>query len=746
MLVRKHEAQPYNPDRIPPDFALAINHGNSFRMSKYQVGPGKPASKKLCPCCRLPRDGEPLPLMCELDSFYQVGTYHLGSGYSLYFHFLKYCIVFLLAMLAVSGLFNLITNLIERDCDETATSTSFCVRGWISNTFLSSKRDESGEISIQLILNLVYVILIMVYSHYMRYQMRKIDYEVDKNLTTPADFTLKVTRVPPDVTDLDLRSWFESFSTMSVPVKCVKVVRTYDTKDINRLESKREEIMNRYKKNSGHVQQVLLQLELTRLQGEVNQKLKEKKFKHTPAVYVTFAKSSMPPHLLHTLKSQQRKTLGSRFTLFSRQLIDMKGNMINVKKAPEPSDVLWKNLGYNNQQKRKSRIMTFLSTLFILAIGFALIILINWAEIQLKDDFTQSSILTRELSILGSALISLINVILSLIIRLLLEVEKHGTKTGFATAYASKTAIALLVNTAFISLIANIVLSENYTFSFNVLANLHKLSIYSPDGLLQNLFYVFVANTFVTPIFNLLDPLYFFQLYIQRKFLKLGEHAVLTQKAANDMFEGPQPNMSNKYAQTIKTMLLTAFYAPGMPIATIFSLLGLFLTYWSDKYLFLRRNALPPALNHQLNTSMLDYLDLMVLSFAAGNMMFTAALVQTDGSLSYTVNSVNVILMWVTLGVSILNYILPMNTINASIFRIKRFNTSENENYDEARKGFSTEYDLENPITRHQVFNDPTSQHSKSKKNKGGIDKNMKARLGDSILSNVLTKMGFNNK
>jgi len=423
----------------------------------------------------------------------------------------------------------------------------------------------------------------------------------------------------------------------------------------------------------------------------------------------------------------------------------MKGNLINLKKAPEPSDVLWENIGYNTQQKRKSRIMTNLSTLLILAIGLVLIMLINWGERELKDDFS-GTIFSRELSMIGSGLISLINVILSLIIRVLSEFEKYGTKTGFATAYAKKTAIALLVNTAFISLFANIFLSTEYTFSANILSNIHKLTIYSADGLLQNMFYVFITNTFVTPIFNLLDPEYFYKLFVRRKFLNLGDNAVTTQKEANTMYEGPVPNMSNKYAQSIKTLLLTAFYAPAMPIAIFFSLFGLLLTYWSDKYLFLRRNALPPALGHELNTSMLEYLDLMVLFWALGNYLFFGALVRTDGSLTYSMTSYNVILMYVTLGLSIFNCVFPMKTLNANILRIKKLSSSESENYDEARKGFSTDYDLENPITRHQVFNDPTSKHGKSKKKSEGVDKNLKARLGDSILSNVLTKMGFNNK
>jgi len=446
--------------------------------------------------------------------------------------------------------------------------------------------------------------------------------------------------------------------------------------------------------------------------------------------------------LLETLKSQQQRSFIRKICFGSKNTFDMKGNKITVRDAPEPTDVLWKNLGYTNKEKRRSRVITNLATLLILAIGFILIMLISWAERRWKGELSQSLLAGRELSLAASVLISIINGVLSVVVRELTEVEKHGTKTGYATAYATKTAIALLVNTAFISLIVNIALSENFTVTPDVLSTLHKLNIYGGDGLLQNIFYVFISNTFFLPIYNLLDPFYFLNLYIQRQFLKLGDTAVVTQKTANSMFEGPLPNMSNKYAQLIKTMLLNAFYAPGMPIATLFSLLGVALTYWSDKYTFLRRNALPPALNHQLNTTMMDYLDLMVLTFGVGNVMFTACLVQSDGQLSYSQDINNKNIMYLTLGLSVLNFVLPMKEINRRLFRIHK-DMDDNETYDAARKTWSTDYDLENPITRHQVYNDPTNLAGKASRNVKGSDKSGKTRLGDSILSNVLTKMGF---
>ena len=53
------------------------------------------------------------------------------------------------------------------------------------------------------------------------------------------------------------------------------------------------------------------------------------------------------------------------------------------------------------------------------------------------------------------------------------------------------------------------------------------------------------------------------------------------------LFEGVNVDMATKYAALLKTMLLTSFYAPVSPIATVFAIAGLILVYWSDKVSFL---------------------------------------------------------------------------------------------------------------------------------------------------------------
>lgn len=60
----------------------------------------------------------------------------LGSGYPLYFNFIKYCVFIFLILLLTSGDFNLITNWMGKDCkdygDDTKVSYYECKKDFIS--------------------------------------------------------------------------------------------------------------------------------------------------------------------------------------------------------------------------------------------------------------------------------------------------------------------------------------------------------------------------------------------------------------------------------------------------------------------------------------------------------------------------------------------------------------------------------------------------------------------------------------
>lgn len=100
---------------------------------------------------------------------------------------------------------------------------------------------------------------------------------------------------------------------------------------------------------------------------------------------------------------------------------------------------------------------------------------------------------------------------------------------------------------------------------------------------------------------------------------------------------------------------------------------------------------------------MVEYLEWMAFMFALGNLMFIYTLKdsKSDGVFDSTTNA----WAWVTIGISLFHIYFPMEWLNRILFPITKERT-ETDAYEQARFDFTTDYDIENPITRKQALRD----------------------------------------
>jgi len=219
--------------------------------------------------------------------------YHLGSGFVLFFMFIKYSIILLLLIFSISGMYNLISSGSSDDCNKN-NETTFCIQGFIGSLTIANKRNNIDSLRVQLILNLASVVVIFFFFHFMRYNFRKKTIDIDKETITPADFTIILKGVSPSAEEDDIIKWIHNYSTKEMDLEIRKILRTFDIKDYifhcekkNSLINKRDEEMT--KNNLGKVQLIQIQIEI------IERKLEEMKrqgFKHTPNVFVTFRKTT----------------------------------------------------------------------------------------------------------------------------------------------------------------------------------------------------------------------------------------------------------------------------------------------------------------------------------------------------------------------------------------------------------------------------------------------------------------------
>jgi len=159
--------------------------------------------------------------------------------------------------------------------------------------------------------------------------------------------------------------------------------------------------------------------------------------------------------------------------------------------------------------------------------------------------------------------------------------------------------------------------------------------------------------------------------------------------------------MPKKYAGLIKVVLLTAFYAPAMPFVLIFTIIGLTLWFWADKYMLLKHMSLPKSIDDDLTEAMVEYLEWAACTFAVGSIMFSYTLKDATGELAFIDTARS--LIWLALAVSLFHIFFPMSMLNKKLFKVKS-QACENQTFEEARLSFTSDYDIENPITRKLAF------------------------------------------
>lgn len=165
-----------------------------------------------------------------------------------------------------------------------------------------------------------------------------------------------------------------------------------------------------------------------------------------------------------------------------------------------------------------------------------------------------------------------------------------------------------------------------------------------------------------------------------------GDNCKLTQKQANKLFQGPQMDIATTYAQTGLLFLLVCFYTPIIPILPIIALVGVFIQYWVEKYLLLRRYSVPEAMGATMAKFYASLIPYGMLLYAISNYIFLKDL--SDDKNTHGQWSLWFVIAYIILPVRIL--------LNLCTDNVKR---DDNYSYSQERFNFIQDYDRNNPMT-----------------------------------------------
>lgn len=358
------------------------------------------------------------------------------------------------------------------------------------------------------------------------------------------------------------------------------------------------------------------------------------------------------------------------------------GKRVIVERASEPGDVYWENLSISSTQRFIKSLVTYSLTFILLAIVFgiyyALALLKQYFEDKVEKDSTDNGSgesssnlwIIRLISIGTSIFAVIINSVLNWLIRMMSSYEKHSTYTKYHLSVATKLMMATFVNIALLPLFTK----------------LDKEDWFDNGGLATAIFFNVISVSFVSPLLKFFNIMYFIKRFRAWKEHRKGNKSKLTQRQANKLFEAPKMDMATSYAQTGLLFLLVCLYTPIQPILPIIALIGVFIQYWVEKYLLLRRCGIPEAMGANMAKFYAGLIPYGMLLYAISNYVFLR-------DLSDNKNTHGQWSLWFTLAYVILPVRMVTSLFTDTVSRDDKFS------YSGERFAFIQDFDRSNPMT-----------------------------------------------
>lgn len=365
---------------------------------------------------------------------------YLGSGYTLYFYFIKRFILLATFIVLTFGVRSIL-YLRSNKCAELEN----CKRSFFSIFSLANYGDEA-----QPLLRYLFGISSLLYTILNLYLVKKTKlYDIDLNARnhSPSDFSIFVKGLPKKETSehvkLELNETDKAVTVAPI-VFLMKSIKSLKPKNLDKKKFSISQLPN-FGASKLDIEKVILVNELTKFVLNQKKIKKLKKFSLKKQIKANqeirkIGPSSNPIEVLNELntyakhlkkekellekqleRSKSQISTGSGFIVFkfkqdrdnfmekhkssffrnhiyiSSQYRYKNKHRIRVYEAPEPSDVLWKNLGKNDWEIFKGRAFTFGCYSTVTAVTYFGIFLLKVAQLGLNEVKNQATTITLSL-------------------------------------------------------------------------------------------------------------------------------------------------------------------------------------------------------------------------------------------------------------------------------------------------------------------------------------------------------------
>ena len=277
-------------------------------------------------------------------------------------------------------------------------------------------------------------------------------------------------------------------------------------------------------------------------------------------VFVVFEKETSQRRCLHQLTTGVVPAMMDSVTSIPDRFRFRGKNVLSVREAPEPTDVIWQNLEVSFKYQLIERTCAFVASVAIIAICAVLIYLMH--------DFDDTGGM-------AAIFISITNAVMPAVLKAINETEEHYTQGSKQTSLLLKLVLLRWMTTGFIVLAvrdAGTTLNANFV---------------------RKIWAVLLADAITTPILRLADPMTRFGHHYAAKRAK-------TQAKMNSYFEGTTCFFAERYTDMTKTAFVSLFFSAIFPQGLFITAFALLVSFWVDKYCLFRLWKQPPAMDGAL--------------------------------------------------------------------------------------------------------------------------------------------------
>jgi hypothetical protein len=417
-----------------------------------------------------------------------------------------------------------------------------------------------------------------------------------------------------------------------------------------------------------------LDIEISLLQNKRDNLLYQRDKEHTTSTaFVIFKTQLAAKKIIQYFEIGRLRKIKKDFLVRNRQNTDSFAN-IRVEGAPEPSDIYWVNLRVNPLKRFIIKLCVYFLLFVALFISF---IIINSLNSIKHDD-------SRIISITGSILLISFNAVLGKLVRLLTQFERHPTWSDYTRSVTNKLCLIVCLNTIIIPFFANNDMDKWY----------------NKGGLAEDIFYVVIANAIIPNLTYILNIPYIIKVLRRWNLQRIssqGQPLNISQARANELYEGPEFDLSSRTAHIVKTFILCIAYSPLVPIAIPISICGLMIEYWISKYMLLRVHTRPRNYGNEMFGNTGRWIQIGLLIHSIMLMVFYTRIVEdTYQSYGY---------VYIYLAAQYL--FCPVESIVDKLRKEDKYAIMENllkddemaNNYEKQLPFFYTDYLRDNPVT-----------------------------------------------